>query len=120
MWIFISNVGFLSAIEREGHSDQLVVRARDAADLVRLKRLYLPMLGAIESTPRRDYCSRATSSKKAFAAAVSAAVLDVQYFNFKSETARVLGRFREAVYHDVWAALLRLQRPRDATVDEGR
>lgn len=111
MWIFISNVGFLSVIEREGHADQFVVRARDAADLVRLKKLYLPTLGAIESTPRRDYCARATSSKKAFATAVSAVVSDIQYFNFKTETARVLGRAREAAYHDVWAALLRLQNP---------
>lgn len=111
MWIFIAKAGFFSVVRQQGHPDQLVVRARDAADLGRLKKLYLPRLGAVEHTPRRDYSARATCSKKAFAEAVSAAVDDVGYFNFKSESGRVLGKFREGVYHDVWAALLRLQQP---------
>lgn len=111
MWLFINEVGFLSVIEREGQPDQLVVRARDAADLQRLKKLYLPTLSATETTLDRDYGWRAVCTKEGFGAAVAAAVMDVRYFNFKASTEKTLGRFRARVYHAVWSALLRLQRP---------
>lgn len=112
MWIFIARAGFFSVVERDGLTDQLVVRARDPDDLVRLKKLYLPTLGNIEHSPHRDYAARATCSKTTFAAAVEAAVKSIGYTNFKAETAKVLGDEREAVYADVWATLLRLQKPR--------
>lgn len=110
MWVFINGAGYFSVIEREGHPDQLIVRARDAADLERLKGLYLPTLGTIQHTPRRDYAARATSTKTAFATALGKAVLDIRYFNFKAATATALGRERESIYHGVWRALLPLQR----------
>ena len=45
MWIFVVRCGYFSAVQRDGHADQLVVRARDKEDLRRLRELYLPELG---------------------------------------------------------------------------
>jgi hypothetical protein len=110
MWIFLARAGFYSVIQCGGFADQLVVRARDRQDLVRLKKLYLPTLGAIENTPERDYGYRSTCTKKAFAAALAKAVEAIDFPNFKAETQKALGTEREMAYHAVWAALLRLQR----------
>lgn len=109
MWVFLARAGFYSVVQRGGLRHQLVIRARDREDLVRLQQVYLPTLGAIEATPARDYGFRSTCTKKAFAAALAKAVEAIDFDNFKSETAKSLGVEREAIYHDVWATLLRLQ-----------
>lgn len=111
MWSFIPKCGFLSVVQHDGRADQVVVRARVADDLVRLKALFVPKLGAIEATPQRDYGWRADCSKAAFARALAKAAADIDYFNVKAETARRLGRAREAVCHEVWATLLQLRSP---------
>lgn len=109
MWIFLARAGYFSVVVRDGHPDQLVVRARDAEDLRRLKKLYLPTLGETLRLKGRDYPARAYATKKAFSAALTAAVRDIDFSNFKAETARALGPEREAVYHEVWRVLLGLQ-----------
>lgn len=119
MWIFVARAGFFSVVQREGHPDQLVVRARDADDLRRLKKLYLPSLGETVRLKGRDYPVRAYAAKKAFSAALALAVEDVSYFNFKAETARTLGTLREVVYSDVWQVLLRLQQVRAEGESDG-
>lgn len=111
MWIFLARAGYFSVVVRDGHHDQLVVRARDADDLKRLKKLYLPTLGETIRLKNRDYPARAYATKKGFSAALALAVEDIDFGNFKEETARVLGVPREAVYHEVWRVLLRLSRP---------
>jgi len=109
MWIFIAHAGFFSVVQRDGHPDQLVVRARDADDLKRLKKLYLPTLGETIRLKGRDYPARAHATKKAFSAALSLAVNDIDFTNFKAETARAIGAEREATYHEVWAILHQLE-----------
>lgn len=109
MWIFLAHAGYFSVVQREGHGDQLVVRARDAADLARLRRLYLPTLGETLRLKNRDYPARAYTTKKEFAAALVLAVEAISFDNFKAETARALGPRRAGVYHEVWRALLPLQ-----------
>lgn len=105
MWIFLARAGYFSVVVREGHPDQLVVRARDADDLRRLKQFYLPSLGTTLRLKGRDYPARAFTSKKAFSEALALAVEEIAFQNFKSETARAIGPEREAVYHDVWRVL---------------
>lgn len=110
MWIFLAKAGFFSVVQRAGHPDQLVVRARDGKDLVRLRQPYLSGLGKVLRLRGRDYAARSFTTKKAFAGALTKAVADIDFGNFKAETGRVLGREREAVYHEVWRVLLGLQR----------
>lgn len=109
MWIFLARAGYFSVVVRDGHPDQLVVRARDADDLKRLKKFYLPTLGETIRLKGRDYPARAYATKKAFSAALALAVEDIDFRNFKAETARAMGADREAIYHEVWRALLGLE-----------
>ncbi|MCA3014820.1 MAG: hypothetical protein INH41_20745 [Myxococcaceae bacterium] len=112
MWIFLAHAGFFSVVQRDGHPDQLVVRARDADDLKRLKKLYLPTLGETIRLKGRDYPVRAYTTKEAFSSALALAVKAIEFTNFKAETARAIGAERAATYHEVWAILHHLE-PRD-------
>lgn len=111
MWVFVARAGYFSAVERDGHSDQLVVRARDREDLVRLRKLYLPELGEILDLEGTDYPVRAYTTKRAFSAALAKAVEDITFSNFKAESERTLGKTRASIYGEVWRVLLRLSRP---------
>lgn len=113
MWIFLARAGFFSVVVRDGHPDQLVVRARDSEDLKRLKKLYLPTLGETIRLKNRDYPARAYATKKAFSAALALAANDIDFRNFKDETARTLGPERVAMYHEVWCSLRRGLQPTD-------
>jgi hypothetical protein len=111
VWLFVARAGYFSAVERDGHPDQLVVRARDGDDLLRLRKLYLPELGEILNLEGTDYPVRAHTTKKAFSAALAKAVEEITFANFKAETERTLGKTRAAIYGEVWRVLLRLTRP---------
>lgn len=82
-----------------------------ADDLARLKKLYLPGLSTIESTPARDYGFRSTCTKKAFAAALEKAVEAIDFANFKDRVAEEMGRSRAQLCAEVWSVMRRLQVP---------
>ena len=108
MWIF-TDVGFFSIVQKWG-TDFLTVRARVAGDLDRLREKYMPELSGTETTPRNDYPFRATIGHEAFAVGLASLARNLHYDNFKNHVAKTMGYERESVYHDVWAAMLNLQK----------
>lgn len=110
MWIFLAKAGFFSVVAHRSEPGMVVVRARARDDLVRLCDLYLPDRAAVLDTPTRDYGFRIVTPKASFATAMQRAAHDIDYPNFKSATAKVLGHERAALYGDVWMTMLALQR----------
>lgn len=111
MWLF-SNTGFVSVVQKPGDSD-LTLRARDRQDLERLKKMYLPKMGAVRAGGGADYPFRAKAPREAVAQAMTRIVAAIDYENFKDETMRKLGHQRHEVMSKVWTALLSLE-PRAA------
>ena len=103
MWIF-TNVGFFSAVQKPG-TDFLTIRARVRDDLDALREKYLPELSPTIDHAGTDYPWRATVPHKAFAAALSQLVMDIDYSNYKNEVAARQGNERAHRYGRVWAAL---------------
>jgi hypothetical protein len=107
MWLF-TTIGFFSVVQKRGEPG-LTVRARVASDLDRLREKYLPELSATTPKGGTDYPFRGTISHADFARGLAKIGSDIHYENFKSEVARKMGRKREAVYHQVWKALIELE-----------
>jgi hypothetical protein len=63
MWLLIPE-GFHSIVQKAGDAE-LCVRARDAGDLDRLRKTYMPELGLTTETPAPDYPSRLDLSGRA-------------------------------------------------------
>lgn len=108
MWLF-TKTGFYSVVDKAGAGTRLTIRARDRADLVALKRFYLPELSAIVTLKQSDYPFRAFASADELARAMVRIVGDIDYPNFKDEVLRQQGADRVFVYHKVWALLLDLE-----------
>ena len=107
MWL-ITNFGFFSIVQKP--SDRLLtVRARDAADLDRLRVQYLPTLGPTATGVGTDYAHRAKVGHCDLARAMGVITRDICYSNFKNEVSRCQGEERADVYHDVWDALFQLE-----------
>lgn len=113
MWVMMPSGGFISVVRKPGDEARGVVtiRSRSKADLVELRDNFLPQLGAIESGTGTDYPHRAVVHGQDLEKAMATMARAVTYSNYKGEVARVKGSGRARVYHDVWAALLKLQRP---------
>jgi hypothetical protein len=103
MWLVLP-FGFYSIVQKPNNK-RLTVRARVRADLEALRARYLPQLGPTTTLPSSDYQWRATVSHSAFAKAMAAIVMDLDYSNVKDEVARVQGHARAAVYSEVWSVL---------------
>jgi hypothetical protein len=106
VWILIPE-GFFSIVQAEGE-DELCVRARDPADLDRLRERYLPALGETVETRGSDYRYRARAPREALADALAAIARSMSYPSFTGEIARCDPR-RLAVYQGIWALLADLQ-----------
>ena len=103
MWLFTPS-GFYSVVQKRG-DQHLTVRARDAADLDRLRAQYLPSLSATLATPRNDYPFRANATHKNFAAALGRIAKDIDYDNFKDAVASRCGDRRAAIFSEVWLTM---------------
>jgi hypothetical protein len=106
MWIMTPS-GFFSIVENLADRGQgtLTIRARDGADLDRL-RLEMPELSPTILGEGTDYPARA-----AIGAALARFVEDdLDYSNFKSAVAARMGSSRAHVYSDVCHALLATER----------
>ena len=111
MWL-ITPTGFYSVV-RKPHDvlgGNLTIRSRVRADLDALRDHWLPSLGPTEESKQTDYRFRASATQAEVAAAVARMVEAIDYDNFKNEVSRRQGRGRADRYHDVWAALMPLQR----------
>lgn len=108
MWL-VTTQGFYSVVAHRGDPDRVLVRARVREDLEALRQ----QIAGIEpvETPGADYRWRAEVSRDEWQGALAALGGGIDYDNFKTAVAEQQGWKREAVYHKVWAALARLQRP---------
>jgi hypothetical protein len=94
--------------EKEGES-HLTVRARAKQDLLNLKELYLPAIGAIEVSEYADYRFRAGVPQEMYAEALREMALDIDYPNFKNSVSQKQGKARARLYGVVWQTLMALQ-----------
>lgn len=103
MWLSLSE-SFLSIVTPSGpEADplQLLVRARVQGDIERV----FPS-AVVTTTPDRDYRYRTTLPRTVVAAALAAAVQNIDYTNFKSS---VSDDDRHAAYFECWSAMHNLQ-----------
>lgn len=118
MWLFTTD-GFYSGVQHRTEPDTIVVRTRVKADAEHLAAWLLNWQGK----PRRkasiqrliltrvgsDYPWRVMVPRDAWGQFAMEAAYSTRYDNYKSAVQREQGAARESVYHDVWAALLRLE-----------
>ena len=107
MWV-TSTIGFFSAVQKTG-TDYITVRSRARADLDRLREKFLAELGEVLANVGTDYPYRATCSHEQWAEAMRSMAMELDYSNFKSAVANHMGSKRANIYHDVWAALWKIQ-----------
>ena len=112
MWLF-TTFGFFSIVQKKA-GQPLTIRARDEADLERLRERYLPELGTVEAWTGTDYAFRATAPRDAVARAMSQVIEELDYGNFKNAVAADVGHHRAHLYHDVWHAMMNLQESKSA------
>jgi hypothetical protein len=112
MWLF-TKTGFYSVVFKPEDHARLTIRSRVRADLLALKRTYLPELSAIVTLKESDYQYRAFASRDALGRALTRIAADIDYPNFKEEVFREQGLARSSLYHRLWVVLLELcRRPR--------
>lgn len=111
MWI-ITPMGFFSVVRKPGDeaAGMLTVRARVRGDLDAPREQFLPSLGPTQESAVNDYRFRAVAPQADVAAAMARMVEAIDYDNFKDEVARRKGTAWAHQYHNVWVALLPLQR----------
>lgn len=118
MWLMTTK-GFLSAVQHSDEPDLLVVRGRVKNDVRELAQFAVgdesPAADAealIVPYPQADYPWRVIVSKDMWASYVHKQALEVDYFNFKTAVAThgLPGHHHANAYHDVWLALLPLER----------
>lgn len=110
MWLFTKQ-GFFSIVKPEYlDNDSVMIRARCAKDLKRLRKI-MPNMGETKQTPKADYPYRAFIKVEDFAVGLARVALDVDYGNFKNKVAETLGREREQQLHEVWSAMQDLNPP---------
>ena len=114
MWL-ITPVGFFSIVQKPDDRDRdtLTIRARVRSDLEALREQFLPGLGEIRESKTNDYRFRAVAPRSEVAQAMVKLVEGLDYSNFKDRVAKVQGKARAHVYHDVWSALYPLQHQKD-------
>ena len=122
MWIFTKH-GFYSVVKKDCGEDELLVRSRQKADLLRLgKKLGIEV--PIQDGVGSDYRYRTVLKKVDLAKYLTETVSELDYDNFKAMLPKCDLR-RHAAYFGCWEALLSLQetspkRKADNNLDRGR
>jgi hypothetical protein len=100
MWVFLNN-SFLSIVADKNGTFDLIVRARVKGDIERV----FPGV-KVTRTPNRDYLFRAFVDRETVANAISEAVLDISYDNFKDSVKETR---RKQHYSRVWWEMSNIQ-----------
>jgi hypothetical protein len=100
MWIFL-NDSFLSIVTRGQDPHLLLVRGRCKGDIERV----FPQ-ASVEETPKADYRFRAVIPREEVSQALTRAVMEIDYGNFKNS---VRERDRHDVYAKCWSNMYALQ-----------
>lgn len=112
MWLF-TEYGFFSVVAHRELPDQVMVRARTAQDIQALvMRLPRPKPKVVR-TPDADYAFRVTVKRTALSEVLIDLMVgardSIEYDNFKGAVEK-RDPGRAALYHGVWAQLLKLQK----------
>jgi hypothetical protein len=110
MWLFTKR-GFFSAVADHKDPDTIWVRGRvrdDVENLAGLGRSMGLRIGAVLTSPGRDYRYRVSIPKGEWMVLLARLGLEIDYPNFKSEI-RAEDPERERLYGEVWATMLALQ-----------
>lgn len=110
MWL-ITTFGFFSVVQKPDDvaHDTLTIRARVHMDLLTLREQYLPCLGEVHISDDTDYRYRASAKRSEVIKAISLAIQDLQYSNFKDTVALQQGKKRASLYGKVWSVLNTMQ-----------
>lgn len=108
MWIF-TVFGFFSVTQVKDKPGTLQIRARVREDLDNLRSKYLPSLSETIQLPGRDYPYRGYASNDDVALAISRAILDINFDNFKNEVIHTQGLPRELLYAKVWSVMYKAE-----------
>lgn len=109
MWIF-KNDAFVSIVEDRDMPDQLWVRARVRGDLERFFGVMGRIIEVVE-TPSADYRFRCAVDRQMVKVALSDAVADIDYTNFKNSIGTApVEEERHSAYLRVWTAMMAFQR----------
>jgi len=112
MWICSSFGILMPAIRppktvRPGDLRTMQIRARRARDLDTLRAQYMRgKLGPTIHTPDKDYEYRAYCTPEAFAFAVAAMTMEIDYLKFKPTTDRYEDDELHAVYNRMWSVVM--------------
>jgi hypothetical protein len=109
MWLFTVD-GFYSVVTGGEFGEELMVRARDSADLDRLRDNFFPDLGPNVELPGRDYPVRAFATREGLAQCLTRIALSLDYSNFKSAVGAQRGHGRARIYSKVWSDCLAIER----------
>jgi hypothetical protein len=117
MWVFLP-WGYFSIVAHRDHSADVLVRARNRADLHAFRTFLLDANEAvgrhkdIKHTPHADYPFRLTAPRKQVAKLLASFVAeDLDYDNFKNRVAEN-DPGRAHLYHEVWATTRKID-PRE-------
>jgi hypothetical protein len=108
MWLF-SPEGFFTVVTAEEFGHPLMVRARSADDLDRLRKTHFPELGDTVRIPGRDYPVRAFTTHDDLATCMVRLAQAIDYSNFKSTVSARQGHERAHIYGDVWRDCLQIE-----------
>ena len=105
MWVF-SRAGFFSAVRKgtDKHGE-VCVRARVLADFDKLRELYFPEMGQVQTNGGTDYPYRVYMTRSEWADIMERMALDVDYKNFKGMISGERGYAVADLYSDVWAVM---------------
>lgn len=107
MWIATEH-GFYSAVENRHDKNTVLVRTRVREDAERLAQ-WVGKKATVIDSPSADYPHRVVVTKKKWGEFVATAASNIDYDNFKNRVGKH-DRHRADVYHDVWAALMKLEK----------
>lgn len=106
MWLFTKN-SFVSIVQADGHPDDVLVRARRRADLI---KLFPDEETHITSDENRDYRFRILVAKSRLAERLTSYVMnELDYGNFKAAQGHDTSEWGDFLYR-VWAAGYEMQK----------
>jgi hypothetical protein len=108
MWVF-TETGFISAVRKNDRPDVYTVRSRDRESLEPLAALAKV---EIVETPYGDYPLRVFVEPVVFTEWLSGQASNIEYDNFKSRVTKTRGYDFVDALHNVWVAMLEVQRSR--------
>jgi hypothetical protein len=106
MWVF-TETGFVSAVRKKDQPEVYTVRARDRQSLEHLASF---AKAEIVESPYGDYPLRVFVEPAVFTEWLADQASRIEYDNFKSRVVKTRGYDFVDALHDVWAAMLKVQK----------